>query len=577
MFKRKTKITRQAGFMLLEATLALLLASVAGAYALNKQMDELKDIKIKAQADAMVVLQSATNAYINKYFQSLTHNGAGYAGSISFTAGGHTVADMYNPTIADLSALDVGMPPNYSPAALIGGNYKIHLTLSGSCNATSCPISGLVWIDQPLMDGAQIDYSRLGLAMQQIGADAAFSSNLDTAGNSTGTAANQIHGYRSSWVDNNPQMAGGVGVPGIMAIRTGASGMLSTQYLRIDGSNQMTGNLQVGDGTTNHDIVNLRDIVNARDISNSGNVYTQGNIYAGNNMMAIGDISTPNGNISTQNGNIQSLNGTVEGNIVMATGGGGGNGQTILQNYGMLNSTGNINILPKDNGQVIMRPSSGARNGALVTDFNETVIGNHVTISQNDATIQNPGMQNIQAGTNLYLNPYGGGPVVVGGKGGASGLWTYGTATTASSAGFGLQSVDGAGGANSAPQSPVGSLYVNDIYLRSISKWATQLGSNGSYLMYANGPYTAMTPFMVNTSASTWAVTVSGGAGSCGNGFDITGYVNGGTVAFAKDNNPDWAKVGSITFFVPSGAYFYAQSFPYNCGIGQMFMTIYQM
>jgi hypothetical protein len=484
VFKRKTKVPGQAGFMLLEATLALILASVAGAYALNKQMDELKDIKIKAQADAMIVLQSATNAYINKYFQSLTHNGAGYAGSISFTAGGHTVADMYNPTIADLSALDVGMPPNYSPAALIGGNYKIHLTLSGSCNATSCPISGLVWIDQPLMDGAQIDYSRLGLAMQQIGADAAFSSNLDTAGNSTGTAANQIHGYRSSWVDNNPQMAGGVGVPGIMAIRTGASGMLSTQYLRIDGSNQMTGNLQVGDGTTNHDIVNLRDIVNARDISNSGNVYTQGNIYAGNNMMAIGDISTPNGNISTQNGNIQSLNGTVEGNIVMATGGGAGNGQTILQNYGMLNSTGNINILPQNNGQVIMRPSSGARNGALVTDFNETVIGNHVTISQNDATIQNAGTQNIQAGSNLYLNPYGGGSVVVGGRGGTAGLTTYGTNITAGNT-WSNVALDASGAPYTNPRDAVASQYVNDIYVRSVGKWLSQiegpvgLGMNG--------------------------------------------------------------------------------------------------
>lgn len=470
MPKHKVKPSREAGFMLLEASLALIIASLAGAYALNTQMGELKDIKVKAQADAMVMVQSATNAYINKYFQNITHNGAGYSGSPSFTHGSYTVADMYNPTIADLNNLDVGLPPGYSPTALIGGNYKIKLTLSAACNPTSCPVSGVVWIDQPLMDGSQIDYSRLGLAMQQIGADAAFSSNLDVNGNATGSAAAQLHGYRSSWIDTNPQGT----VAGIMAVRTGSTGMLSTQYLRIDGSNQMTGNLQVGDGTAagNHDIVNLRDIVNARDISNSGNIYTGQNINAGNNIVAVNDFDSTNGNVTASNG-------TVSGKVVKATGGGAGNGQAYLQNYGLRNDTGSVNILSPDNGQVVIRPSSGAMNGSLVTNFGNTVIGNNITISQSGATIQNPGRQHIQAGENLYLNPNGGGPVYVGGGGGTAGLVTYGRNTTAGND-WGVVSLDASGYANSNPTSVIGSQNVNDVYLRSVGKWASQMDGPAS-------------------------------------------------------------------------------------------------
>lgn len=567
MLKPKAKITRKAGFMLLEASLALIVASLAGAYALNTQLSELKDIKVKAQADAMTVLQAATNAYVNKYFQNITHNGAGYTGSTSFVHGGYTVADMYNPTIADLNNLDVGLPPGYSPTALVGGNYKIKLTLSASCNPTSCPVSGIVWIDQPLLDGSAIDYPRLGLAMQQIGADAAFSSNLDLSGTATGTAAAQLHGYRGSWVDTNPQGT----VAGIMAVRTGASGMLSTQYLRIDGSNQMTGNLQVGDGTAagNHDIVNLRDIVNARDISNSRDSTTGRNITAGQT------ITSTSGDFIASSGNVKADNGTVQGKVVMATGGGGGNGQTYLQNYGMQNDTGNINILPKDNGQVIIRPTSGVRNGSLITDFANTVLGDKVTISANDAVLQNAGTQNIQAGTNLYLNPFSGGPVVVGGRGGTSGLQVYGTERTLSNS-WGLVTTDGSGSATASVQNATASLNVNDIYLRSIGKWATQLGSNGSYIVQGAG--FAGWAVYSNTSASTWAVTASGGTNMCGgNGFDLQGYVNGGWVAGSSNNNPDWAKSGSITFFVPAGSTFYVTSSPWSCGFGSGQVSIYQM
>lgn len=49
--------------------------------------------------------------------------------------------------------------------------------------------------------------------------------------------------------------------------------------------------------------------------------------------------------------------------------------------------------------------------------------------------------------------------------------------TSASSSDWGMRLYDGASGANVAAQSAVGSAYVNDIYVRSAGKWASQLGS----------------------------------------------------------------------------------------------------
>jgi hypothetical protein len=45
---------------------------------------------------------------------------------------------------------------------------------------------------------------------------------------------------------------------------------------------------------------------------------------------------------------------------------------------------------------------------------------------------------------------------------------------------WGLIVRNGAGADNVQPQSGVGSAYVNDVYIRSIGKWASQLGSSST-------------------------------------------------------------------------------------------------
>lgn len=100
-------------------------------------------------------------------------------------------------------------------------------------------------------------------------------------------------------------------------------------------------------------------------------------------------------------------------------------------------------------------------------------------------TISNPGTMHIEAAGNLYLKPWaGGGQVVVGGGGGNGNLHATGRVTangshalTGQSYDWAVMARDGGGGLNYAPKSSSGSMHVNDIYVRSAGKWASDMAS----------------------------------------------------------------------------------------------------
>jgi hypothetical protein len=73
----------------------------------------------------------------------------------------------------------------------------------------------------------------------------------------------------------------------------------------------------------------------------------------------------------------------------------------------------------------------------------------------------------VQANTALYSN---------------SQTFTYGNTYNVSNS-WSFLGYDGAWGANSAPQSAIGSAYLNDAYFRSTGKWASQMGGSESGTM----------------------------------------------------------------------------------------------
>jgi hypothetical protein len=178
-------------------------------------------------------------------------------------------------------------------------------------------------------------------------------------------------------------------------------------------------------------------------------------------------------------------------------------------------------------------------NGQVITNSN-------INMAVSGTTISNPGRLHINAGENLYLQPFSGGQTIIGGGGGASGYLNI-----------------------------AGNAETNDIYIRSIGKWASQLDqqSPGSYVSAWGA--SGSTGWANNTSGRTLTIQAFGGNASA-NQCALRGDVNTvGTVASMVNNNPDWAKTCSITFQVPSGAAWIVNSNPIN-GTGNFSVLVYQ-
>lgn len=112
-------------------------------------------------------------------------------------------------------------------------------------------------------------------------------------------------------------------------------------------------------------------------------------------------------------------------------------------------------------------------------------------------------------------------------------------------------------------------------------------GTSGSGEYHYLGGYTSSYS-STNTSGQSMLIVVSGGVSTVNKGIGsgqncnvtwaLQGTVNGTVVVNASDNNPEWAKQGSITFPVPAGATFGVNSNPnpsYGCSPGSFTLFSY--
>lgn len=490
--KQKLSLCLKKGFMLLETALALLIVSAVGTIALNAQLAELKDQKAVAQANALLQVQGGANSYVTTYRSSLV-SGTPILG----------VASLYYPTIAELNALNVGLPKNFSNAALIGGTYQVHVTTSPSpCVQSNCHVEAISWITQPLNESdGTVDYPRLGLALRTMGIDGAISTNIDpSTGVVNAAAAGTIQGIGGHWNGQNP--AGSV--PGIIAARSGYASEFLNQFVRRDGQSQMTGNLQLGDGTTNNDIVNLKNLTADNQVA-SKTMKATTNITAGGTIAAAGTICSGNSALDCS-----------------------GSGGTVI--IGSTVNSSNINLTP-------------------------------------GSFISNSGTQNIASGQ-LNLNPDGG-AVVVGNSGATSVFEVAGISKFLSSTffsavqtikanGWSVVALDGSGNSNANAKSSDGSIYANDIYVRSIGKWVSEtalsLGEGQhwydmTYARCANCSYT-------NTSGRAIMVNISLDSYSGGQIISHF-YIDGVQVGEYNEYNNRYNNVGFFSAVVPNGSNYY--------------------
>lgn len=474
MRKKIPAVKAHAGFSLVEVGIAAVIAAMAATAGLYYQAQEMRYQLARAQVDQLKVLNTALGKYQAVHGPAIL-NGTAVAG----------VATASSPTVAELKALKF-LDNNFSGTNLYSQNGKYRTVIRPSpigCTS-SCSLFSYVYLDTPVVDAqGRPDSAAVGEAMAYGGGNVGVSTAVDKT---------TLRGTGNMWNEPSPLPA----MAGILAMRT--SGADLGQYVALDGSSTMAGSLKMG----------ANDITGVRNVTSSGTVSAAA-------VTASGAVSAAT---VAASGNV-SGNG-VYGNYVQATG----------DMYATRNVTGGQDVWAARNiGANNMLYANGAQvygNSAVNGQaYSGSVYTGTATVTENlnmnsDRTISNWGRQHINAGENLYLQPWSGGSTNVGGGGGSGQLNVYGNISGQSNW-WSMITRDGWGGDNANPQSAAGSLYVNDVYVRSAGKWASQMANQGALRFGGMFEVVWLTnPGGWGNSNSCWRANPATGGCTCPGGYD---------------------------------------------------------
>lgn len=362
--------TRQRGYYDLlsigiGATIAIAFATVG----LWQKREEMLSQQMAAQGDVLKDIGNAVSAkYLSLYYSNLV-TGTSVPG----------IANQYAPTMAELEAINV-VPAGYSTTSAYGTPYVISLTKTpAGCVAPSCDIAGLVYIAGAITDPSTGHPLTLDDGAAAVGGDGGYS---DLA------APGSISGPDGEWSQPNPMGS----VAGVLAMRVGYGSSGWSAYVRRDGSLPMEGDLNFkGTTGTRHNIDNAAT-VNAQTVVAAAG----GNVKIGNSTV-YGDATNSaiyqNGSLFLQHPDGSGADIAVVGNV---------------NSQGTVNASGNVNAT-----------GSMWSNGQITTNSN-------VYLAQNGTSVLGAGQLQVNAGGNLFLNPWSGGTTIVGGGGGVGHLLTTG-------------------------------------------------------------------------------------------------------------------------------------------------------
>lgn len=219
----KLRRATQAGYLLIEAALALALSGILLYYQLGQQQRALAEQMGATQGDQMKTLADGLNAFTVTHYNAILNNAA--------VPG---VAVTRQPTVPELAALGF-VPTAFSANNFFGGGYTSNLSLNPpACVLPNCNITGYVAMTTPVLVSGVYNPNVVGAALAKMGAD---------GGASNVTAPATISGFNAGWSIPNP--VGGTPA-GILAMRVGSGAAQFAQFLRRDGSLAMLGNLDMG-------------------------------------------------------------------------------------------------------------------------------------------------------------------------------------------------------------------------------------------------------------------------------------------------------------------------------------------
>lgn len=241
----------QKGFSLLEVLLAVSIAIALGSMQLGKIKRETESIQAKAVGEQLRMVGGALNDYVALHYNNLVDltsvtapGTAGDPGPRTCNAGTGLCT-----VTSDTLRRNGLLPASFSGRNAYGATYEYYIRVSGS--APNWQIDGIVVTSDPYAVGGLPRFDLIGQAMGFAGADSG----------TTRVLPNRMDGYNGAWQESGYP----INQVGLLGYRVGygTSGFVS--YLRIDGSNHMTGTLKLSDG----DIANNQNIEGARNITAS--------------------------------------------------------------------------------------------------------------------------------------------------------------------------------------------------------------------------------------------------------------------------------------------------------------------
>ncbi len=266
----KNTAKRQAGYLLLEATLAFSVAAGLMTFYIRERAVQATEDLAKAHGEQMKRISDAANQYALDNFAAIMNNAAVNLPPSPQCPGGGVVANTRRPTLGEFSCMGL-LPAGFGAVPpLFGGGYQLQLIPQpvGCAPGTCTRIGGMLMTTAPVLPNGQLSAQVIGRALQAIGAGGGATG---MGGQACVAGACPMVGVNGGWTE--PVILAGITpAAGLMGVQVGYDPNL---WLRLDGTSTMGGDIQVGG--------NAIDLAR-RDAAN--NIISRGNIRNANEVSA---------------------------------------------------------------------------------------------------------------------------------------------------------------------------------------------------------------------------------------------------------------------------------------------------
>jgi hypothetical protein len=221
---RSASWRRQAGSLMIEVSLALLISAIAGVGAMREaaRAELLRSADI--EADSLLMYRTALQNYVDEFYAELQSGLAISKAGVNL-ASGTAPGQTYQPLVQNL--IDMGyLSPGFSNSTILidGGQFRSTIErLPSGCVSVACNVEGLAYIDRPfyVRGTTETNGPVIGQMLSRIGGFAGTSVD--------GVPAN-ITGAGAAWSRPNPV----AGTPaGVVAARFGFAASALSSFVRI--------------------------------------------------------------------------------------------------------------------------------------------------------------------------------------------------------------------------------------------------------------------------------------------------------------------------------------------------------